>query len=42
MVTADAYERAGRDAGLTGAAARREADEEFADEDRPGPGGGHR
>lgn len=35
-IYADAYERAGRDAGLTGAAAQREADEEFADE---GPGG---
>ena len=35
-IYADAYERAGRDAGLTGAAAQREADEEFADE---GPDG---
>jgi integrase len=31
-IYADAYERAGRDAGLIDAAARREADEEFADE----------
>jgi hypothetical protein len=35
-IYADAYERAGRDAGLTGATAQREADEEFAGE---GPGG---
>jgi integrase len=41
-IYADAYERAGRDAGLIDDAARREADEEFADEDRPGgeTGGG--
>ncbi len=31
-IYADAYERAGRDAGLIDAAAQREADEEFADE----------
>jgi hypothetical protein len=41
-VYADAYERAGRDAGLIDAAAQREADEEFADEDCPGAGGGLR
>ena len=41
-IYADAYERAGRDAGLIDAAARREADEEFADEDRPGTGEGLR
>ena len=35
-IYADAYERAGRDAGLIDAAAQREADEEFADE---GPDG---
>lgn len=32
-IYADAYERAGRDAGLIDAAAQREADEEFADDD---------
>jgi integrase len=37
-VYADAYERAGRDAGLITAAAQREADEEFADEDQAGTG----
>jgi integrase len=41
-IYADAYEQAGRDAGLIDAAAQREADEEFADEDRPGTGGGRR
>jgi hypothetical protein len=41
-IYADAYERAGRAAGLIDAAAQREADEEFADEDRPGPGQGSR
>jgi integrase len=41
-IYADAYERAGRDAGLIDAAARREAEEEFADEGRPGAGGGWR
>ena len=41
-IYADAYERAGWDAGLIDAAARREADEEFADEDRPGVGTGRR
>ena len=41
-IYADAYERAGRDAGLIDAAARQEADEEFTGEDRPGTGGGLR
>jgi len=41
-IYADAYERAGQAAGLIGAAAQREADEEFADEDGPGTGGGRR
>jgi hypothetical protein len=35
-IYADAYEQAGRDAGLIDAAAQREADEEFADEDPDG------
>ena len=35
-IYADAYERAGREAGLIDAAAQREADEEFADEEHPG------
>lgn len=39
-IYADAYERAGRDAGLISEAAQREADEEFAGEDCPGTGGG--
>ena len=39
-IYADAYERAGRDAGLISATAEREADEEFADEDHAGPGSG--
>ena len=37
-IYADAYEQAGRDAGLIDAAAQREADEEFADEDPDGWG----
>ncbi len=41
-IYADAYERAGRDAGLISEAAQREADEEFAGEDCPGTGGGRR
>jgi integrase len=39
-IYSDAYERAGRDAGLISAAAQREADEEFADEGQAGSGGG--
>ena len=39
-VYADACERAGREAGLISAAAEREADEEFADEDQAGSGSG--
>ena len=41
-IYADAYERAGRDAGLIDAAAQREADEEFAGRGLPGAGGGRR
>jgi hypothetical protein len=39
-IYADAYERAGQDAGLISAAAQREAGEEFADEDQAGAGSG--
>jgi integrase len=41
-IYADAYDRAGRDAGLITAAAEREADKEFADEDHAGTGSGGR
>jgi hypothetical protein len=39
-IYADAYERAGREAGLISPAAQREADEEFTDEDLASTGSG--